>query len=370
MNTRLRKYVTLSVAVLVALLFTALISGCSLLNSHPGPKKDNVARAAPKPSPRIPNDEPVAQVASQVGPSVVQVNVKAIQQTPFGQQSEQGIGSGVIYRKDGYIITNDHVVQGVSEVNVAFADGSTERGKVVGTDPYTDIAVVKVNRDNLPAAKFLSDKKLLVGQLAVAIGSPSGFQSTVTSGVVSGLDRELPSQITGGAQIPSLTGLIQTDAAISPGNSGGALVDRNGEVIGINVAYLPQTQSGQPVEGIGFAIPANVATSVADQIIATGHATHPYLGVRPLTLTPEIAKQFHISVDSGVIIQVSQGGPADKAGLRTKDVITSIGSTRIEDSSDLISTLRKYQPGDTVKVKIVRNGEQRTFNVTLGNSPR
>jgi serine protease Do len=224
----------------------------------------------------IPADEPVARVASLLSPSVVQINVSGIKQTPFGAQKEEGMGSGVIYRSDGYIITNNHVVEGSRDVEVAFADGTTERGEVVGTDPTTDIAVVSVDRNDLPAAGFASGDPI-VGQTAVAVGSPSGFESTVTSGIISGTGREIPAEYTGGKQAASLVDLVQTDAAISPGNSGGALADREGRVIGINAAYLPPAETG--AENIGFAIPSDTAASVADQLIQNGEAVHPYLGV-------------------------------------------------------------------------------------------
>ena len=370
MNFRVKTYL-----LAVAVLAVVLVSGCSNSNSNSNTaaaKSQNVAKSAPAAASSIPKDEPVAQVATQVGPSVVQVNVRGVQQTQMGSQQVQGIGSGVIYRKDGYIITNNHVVQGSTNVSILFADGKTAKGQVVGTDPYTDIAVVKVDRNNLPAAKFTNNKKLLVGQLAVAIGSPSNFQSTVTAGVISGVNRELGPQLGGaGPASPSLTNLIQTDAAISPGNSGGALADRSGEVVGINVAYLPQTQSGQPVEGIGFAIPAATATSVADQLIANGKAVHPYLGISNFQdVTPQMAQQFGIKAKSGVIVQVRQGGPAAQAGLKTRDVVTSIGSKKIKDSGDLISALRDHKPGDTVEVKAIRGGSEKTFNVKLGTLPQ
>jgi serine protease Do len=226
--------------------------------------------------------------------------------------------------------------------------------------------VVKVDRNDLPAAKFSESHDLLVGQPAIAIGSPSGFQSTVTAGVISGLNRELQASLTGGRQQdPALVGLIQTDAAISPGNSGGALADRNAEVVGINVAYLPPQQTG--AENIGFAIPSDTATSVADQLIENGRATHPYLGISLADLTPEAAQQFGISVDSGAIVaNVESGGPADDAGIEPKDVITALDSTTIKDSGDLLSALRSYQPGDTVTLTVDRNGDERNLDVKLG----
>ena len=350
---------------LVVVLILAVVAGYLWGRNQPGPKEQNVAQEVPKASSDIPQDEPVAQVASQVSPSVVQVNVRAIQRTPFGPQEAQGVGSGVIYRKDGFVVTNNHVVEDSNEVNVAFADGSTETGEVVGKDPATDVAVVRVNRNNLPAAKFGESRNVVVGQRAIAVGSPAGFQSTVTAGVISGLNRELPADVTGGRQDTSLVGLIQTDAAISPGNSGGALADQNGEVIGINTAYLPPAETG--AENIGFAIPSDTATSVADQLIQNGRATHPYLGISLADLTPEAAQQFGISVDSGALVaDVESGGPADSAGIQRGDVITALGSTQIKDSGDLVAAIRSYNPGDTVTLTVNRNGGERNVDVKLG----
>jgi serine protease Do len=307
---------------------------------------------------------PVARVASRVEPSVVQVNVAAIQTTPYGPREAEGTGSGVIYREDGYVITNNHVVEGASTVNVAFADGSVETGRVVGTDPFTDIAVVKVDRAGLPAADFADSGGLVVGQLAVAMGSPSGFQSTVTSGVISGLDREIPPEITGGSQQSALVDLIQTDAAISPGSSGGALVDRDARVIGINVAYLPPAQTG--AVNIGFAIPADTATDVAQQIIEDGRAEHPYLGVGLTDLTPEIARRFDISVESGALVtRVDPQGPASDAGIEPGGVITAVGSERVRGAGDLLSVLRRYDPGEPIEITVAKGGEAREFAVEL-----
>lgn len=353
--------------VLALILVLAVVAGYLLgRGGSSGDKAQNVAQEPPKASADVPADEPVAQVASQVSPSVVQVNIRAVQVTPFGPEEGKGVGSGVIYRKDGYIITNSHVVQDNNEVNIAFADGSTERGSVVGNDPATEIAVVKVDRNDLPAAKFGNSRDVIVGQPAIAIGSPSGFQSTVTAGVISGLNRELSGELSGGRQDQALVGLIQTDAAISPGNSGGALADKNGEIVGINVAYLPPGETG--AENIGFAIPSDTVTSVADQLIENGRAVHPYLGVSLADLTPEAAQQFGISVESGAIVaNVESGGPADSAGIQAKDVITALGSTKIKDSGDLIAALRSYKPGDTVTLTVDRNGNERNIDVKLGD---
>jgi S1-C subfamily serine protease len=351
---------------LMVLAVLAFVVGVVYLD--PGTGRTQTAEPVKSAPASVPADEPVAKVASVLSPSVVQINVSGVQHTPYGLQKEEGIGSGVIYRSDGYIITNNHVVEGSRGVEIAFADGTTERGRVVGADPTTDIAVVKVDRNNLPAASFASGDPM-VGQTAVAVGSPSGFESTVTSGIVSGTGREVPAQITGGRQDSSLVDLIQTDAAISPGNSGGALADREGRVIGINVAYLPPGETG--AENIGFAIPSDTAVSVADQIIKNGQAVHPYLGVYLSDLTQETARRFGSPVDSGALVEkVEPGSPADVAGIQRGDVVIAVGSEDVRSSGDLISALRNHQPGDTVDLTLLRNGERSQLQVDLAESPQ
>jgi S1-C subfamily serine protease len=346
---------------LMALAALAFVLGVIYLD--PGTGRTQTADPVESVPESIPADEPVARVASVLSPSVVQINVSGIKQTPFGTQKQEGMGSGVIYRSDGYIITNNHVVEGSRDVEVAFADGTTERGEVVGTDPATDIALVSVDRNDLPAADFASGDPI-VGQTAVAVGSPSGFESTVTSGIISGTGREVPAEYTGGTQAPSLVDLIQTDAAISPGNSGGALADREGRVMGINVAYLPPAETG--AENIGFAIPSATAVSVADQLIEDGEAVHPYVGVYLSDLTQQTASKFGSPVDSGALIEeVEPGSPADDAGIHRGDIVTAAGSEEVRSSGDLLSALRDYMPGDTVELKVLRNGEKTTLQVNL-----
>jgi S1-C subfamily serine protease len=350
-------------AALAAMLAAVVLAGCSQRQpASQGNGGGNAAEASPKASSqtpsrassRIPADEPVALVASKVGPCVVRVNVRAVQRTPLGTQRGVGIGSGVIYRPDGYVITNNHVVEDATGVSVAFADGTTERASVVGTDPNTEIAVLRVSRDNLPAAAF-DQNTPIVGQLAVAIGSPSGFESTVTAGIVSGVGREFPRELTGGGSAArALVDLIQTDAAISPGNSGGALADRDGRIIGINVAYLPPQQTG--AENLGFAIPSDTAVSVADQLI---------------DLSPEDASRFGLPVDSGALVeQVVPGSAAADAGVRKGDIITGLGDAKVESYGDLLGALRDYQPGDTVTLTLYRNGDETNLQVTLGAKSR
>ncbi len=221
-------------------------------------------------------------MASRLGPSAVQINVSGVQQTPYGAQEGEGVGSGVIYRSDGYIITNHHVVEGARRSTWPSPTAPPSEARSSAPTLTTEIAVIQVDRDDLPAASFAEGRDPVVGQMAVAVGSPSGFESTVTSGIVSGVGREVPSEYTGGRQDNALVDLIQTDAAISPGNSGGALANQDGEVIGINVAYLPPSETG--AVNIGFAIPSDTAISVADQLIETGEAVAPV--PRRLSLRP------------------------------------------------------------------------------------
>ena len=361
LHTRKEKTGVVAVALLAAL----LVGGCGNDGGEEAAQQGAPQAQGGESSGPAPMDWPVDEIAAEIEPSVVQVNVRAIQETPVGPQEGEGLGSGVIYREDGYVITNNHVVQGAEEVNIAFADGTTEAGEVVGTDPSTDLAVVRVDRENLPAADFVEDLSLRPGELAVAVGSPSGFQSTVSQGVISGLNREVPASLTGGRQEEALVDLIQTDAAISPGNSGGALVNGESQVVGINAAYLPPGQTG--AVGIGFAIPSPTAISVADQIIETGQATHPYLGVGITNLTPEIADRFGIPTEVGALITgVEPGSPADEAGIEPRGVITAVGEEEVRDTGDLLAALRDYAPGDEAELTIVRDEEDTQVTVELG----
>ncbi len=276
-------------------------------------------------------------------------------------QTDQGLGSGIIYSADGYVVTNNHVVETGNSYTVAFASGEQVPGTLVGTDPTTDVAVIKVDKADLPAATFEADLPQ-VGQLAVAIGSPLGFENTVTAGIVSGLQRTIP----GSAQeSQALVDLIQTDAAISPGNSGGALVDADSKVIGMNVAYIPPQESAV---SIGFAIPATTVTNVANDLIAGKQPQHAFLGIRYGTLTPEIAQQYNINADHGLIVeQVQSGTPAEQAGLKPGDVILSVDGKDMNQVEDLIAVLHQHAPGDNVAIVIERDNQQQTLQVTLGN---
>ncbi|HEY5519765.1 MAG TPA: trypsin-like peptidase domain-containing protein [Candidatus Limnocylindrales bacterium] len=292
---------------------------------------------------------PVVSIVKQVQPSVVTV------------LTENGLGSGIVYNADGMIVTNNHVVAGATSLTVAFASGEQVPATLVGTDPIGDVAVLKVDKTGLPAASFETALPQ-VGQLAVAIGSPLGFEDTVTVGIVSGLQRTIP----GSAQeSQALVDLIQTDAAISPGNSGGALVDANSKVIGMNVAYIPPSASAV---SIGFAIPAVTVSAIADDLIAGKPVQHAFLGIRYGQLTPQIAQQYSISSDHGlVVLEVQSGSPAESAGMKPGDVILSVAGQAMNQVEDLLAALHNHAPGDTVPVVVERNKQQQTLQVTLGN---
>jgi serine protease Do len=272
---------------------------------------------------------------------------------------QQGIGSGVITTKDGYILTNNHVVDGADEVKVTLQDGRDFTAKVIGRDPKSDIAVIKIDAKDLPAVPMADSEKVEVGDVVLAVGNPFGIGQTVTKGIVSatgranmGLDYE---------------DFIQTDAAINPGNSGGALVDSEGRLIGINTAILSRSGGNQ---GIGFAIPSNMARDVMVDLVKDGHVTRGYLGVMIQDLTPALAQQFKIKDASGALVSdVTSRSPAEKAGLRSGDVIVEFDGKKVTDSRHLKLEVARVQPGGTVPVKILRDGATKTLDVKVKEMP-
>ncbi|PKQ36754.1 MAG: trypsin [Actinobacteria bacterium HGW-Actinobacteria-1] len=305
------------------------------------------------------------QVASKLTPSVVNV---AIEQTGIDRYTGKtvtqvvGNGSGVIIRADGYILTNNHVVEGADALIVTVGVEDLP-AKVIGTDPSTDLAVIKVDKTGLPAAQLGSSAGLKVGEPVVAIGSPFGLEKTVTSGIISALGRSSIAQSASG--ITAYTSLIQTDASINPGNSGGALADANGKLIGINT--LIQSTSGQSA-GIGFAIPVDFAKSIADELISTGRASHPFMGVGTVTIDESVASQYDLPVSKGVLVQsIATGSPAEKAGITQGDIIVKIAGEDVASVEDVFTTIRSQKVGQTVSVEIVRGTEHKTLQVTLGS---
>jgi serine protease DegQ len=290
--------------------------------------------------------------------------VRELQPSVVAVLTAEGEGSGVVYAADGTVVTNNHVVEGADDVRVAFVDGSRVDAEVQATDPRSDLAVLRVDRDDLPAARF-ADRLPAVGELAVAMGNPLGFENSVTAGIISGLHRAIPGSA---ADNPALVDLVQTDAAISPGNSGGALLDADGEVVGINVAYIPPQDTG--AVSIGFAIPSTTVVDVVDQLLDTGGVRYPFLGVTPQAVTPQIAERLELGTDEGVIVQsLVRGGPADDAGMEAGDVIVGLAGQEVRSVEDFLVELREHDPGEEVAVEVVRDGERQSFDVRLSERP-
>ncbi|MGP8474269.1 Do family serine endopeptidase [Burkholderia sp. PR2] len=278
------------------------------------------------------------------------------------QQDEPAanLGSGVIVSPEGYILTNQHVVDGADQIEVALADGRTGTAKVIGSDPETDLAVLKINMTNLPTITLGRSDQSRVGDVVLAIGNPFGVGQTVTMGIISALGRNH-------LGINTFENFIQTDAPINPGNSGGALVDVNGNLLGINTAIY--SRSGGSL-GIGFAIPVSTARTVLESIITTGSVTRGWIGVEPQDVTPEIAESFGLQQKSGAIVAgVLQGGPADKAGIKPGDILVSVNGDDITDTTKLLNTVAQIKPGTPTKVHVVRKGKEFDVSVVIGKRP-
>lgn len=293
----------------------------------------------------------IPEIVEDVSPSVVAI----LLETPEGQ----GEGSGVIWDEDGLIITNNHVIASASEITVVLASGERLPAEVLETDPLGDLAVLEIDRTNLPAATF-ADELPEIGELAIAIGNPLGFESTVTVGVISGLGRAIPS----GGQTPSLVELLQTDAPISPGNSGGALVNTDRDVVGISVAFIPPEAGAV---ALGFAIPAPTVVDVVEQLLATGRVRRAFLGVAPAPLTSEVADRFGIERTEGVIVLDVTAESA--RGLQPGDLIIAFDDEPIRVVEDLFSVLRRRNPGDSATITVIRDGTEETVDVVLGERP-
>ncbi len=309
----------------------------------------------------------VTGAVKQVAPAVVTV-VGTIpgEMTFFGMTGDQTVsGSGVFITSKGYILTNNHVVEGTQSVSIILSDGSQQTAVIVGTDKYTDLAVLKTD-GQVPAYAILGNSDVLdPGESVIAIGSPLGdFKNSVTVGVVSATGRSID---TGSGY--AIEGLIQTDAAINQGNSGGPLVNLAGEVVGINTLIVRSSGSGTVAEGLGFAMAANTARAVSDQIIEKGYFARPYLGVQVQQITPNIASRYRLPVEWGsYITRVVSGSPADKAGLREGDIITKIGGTPLDETHSYINVLYSYQAGEQVTIEFNREGEAKSVQVTLGET--
>ncbi|NER49954.1 MAG: PDZ domain-containing protein, partial [Symploca sp. SIO1A3] len=331
----------------------------------------------------------ITEVVDQVGPAVVRINasrrVSRGRQFPNGfndpsferffgsqiperpsQRVEQGTGSGFIINKDGQLLTNAHVVEGADTVEVVLKDGRSFEGKVIGTDSLTDVAVIKIEGDNLPTVALGDSDQLRSGEWAIAIGNPLGLDNTVTTGIISGTGRS-SSQV--GVEDKRVE-FIQTDAAINPGNSGGPLLNASGEVIGMNTAVI------QGAQGLGFSIPINTARQIAEQLIATGKAEHPYLGIHMVTLTPELQEQlnrrtdFRVEDSEGVLIaQVVPNSPADRAGIQEGDLITKVEGKAITEVSELQQSVQNSQVGGNLQLELRRDRQDIQITVQPGAFP-
>jgi serine protease Do len=277
------------------------------------------------------------------------------------EQRSEGLGSGVIVSPEGYILTNNHVVDGATSVQVVLSDRREFKARVIGRDDKTDIAVVKIDAGNLPAITIGDSDKVEVGDYALAVGNPFGVGQSVTLGIVSATRRGNL-----GIEGPgAYEDFIQTDAAINPGNSGGALVNDRGELIGINTAIIARGGSGN--QGIGFAVPVNLARNVMDQILKTGRVTRARLGILPQDVTPTIARQFGVKDSQGALVgEVEANSPAQKAGLKTGDIILEVNGRSVYDANQLRNMISSMQPDSNVNLKIWRDGAQHALPVTLG----
>jgi len=326
-------------------------------------------------------NQAITEVAATVKPSVVNIaSTKTLEhsrsmspffQDPFFKRffgdnfgfSEQprkykqsGLGSGVIVRKDGFILTNNHVIRGADEIKVTLPDKREFKGEVIGTDQKTDLAVIKVEADELPEIHLGDSDELKVGETVLAIGNPFGLNATVTSGIVSAKGRA-------NVGIADYEDFIQTDAPINPGNSGGALVNIRGELIGINTAIFSTTGGYQ---GIGFAIPSNMAKVVMENLIEKGKVVRGWLGVTIQTLTPELAEQFNLEDKRGVLVgDVSDGGPAEKAGIQRGDVIVEYNGENVDDVTNLRNMVANTPPDGKVTIKLIRDGKTKSFDVRI-----
>ena len=303
----------------------------------------------------------ITQAVERLSESVVSIDsVRVARNFAYGMVPIEGKGSGLIIDPKGYVVTNNHVIDGAARVQVHLKDGRSLVGEVVGTDPSTDIAIIHVEASNLSAASLGDSENLKVGQIALAIGNTLGLEGapTVSMGVVSALRRPLP-----GADF-IFEGLIQTDTAINPGNSGGPLADINGNVIGMNTAIIPYAQ------GVGFAIPVNTIKWVMQQILEKGHVVRPWLGIYGTTLNEALSRRYNLPAEEGVlVVEVDPRGPAYESGLRVGDVLIGIGSQDIKQMKDVLSALSKHGVREEVEVRFLRASAKRSTRLLLRESP-
>ena len=362
-------------SLLSALLLAGLLSACS--GGLPGRRGGDPTRVsdAPPSAALQPGNNFIVNAVDKVGPAVVRIDTVRRVVNPLGGlfgsgpsiQQQQGQGSGFITRSDGVVLTNAHVVEGSSDVHVTLPDGRNFTGKVLGADPLTDVAVVKVVATKLPVAPLGDSAKVRPGEWAIAIGNPLGLDNTVTAGIISAVQRT--NAIGEGQRVP----YIQTDAAVNPGNSGGPLINDRGQVIGINTAIRQA-----PGAGLSFAIPINLGRQIAAQIIERGRASHPYIGVRLQALTPQLAREVNATnaecrlpeTNGVVVVEVMPGSPAERGGLRPCDLIERVGSTDVDNPSEVQVAVDQGQVGQSLSLQVQRGASQLNLKLQPAELPR
>ena len=368
-----------STTVALGVLFIIALFKPDLLRWQPQLQSLTIQQAQQAPTGRMTPSESFAPSAKKVLPTVVNIFTQQKVRDPahpaledpvfryfFGDRVDpkprqvSNLGSGVIVSSNGYILTNHHVVEAADEIQVALADGRTLPARVVGADPETDLAVLKIEASGLPAITFAQAESLNIGDWVLAVGNPFGVGQTVTAGIVSALGRTH-------LGINTFENFIQTDAAINPGNSGGALVDAAGNLVGVNSAIYSRTGGSQ---GIGFAIPVSIARQVMEQIIKTGSVTRGWVGIEVQDLTPELADSFGLQNAEGALIAgVLKGGPAEVGGVRPGDILLSVNSKRVIDSSSLLNLIADLSPGATAQLKVSRKQKQLDLNIQVDRRP-
>ena len=361
--------ITFSIFGAIILLVLGLVGG-TVLTRTLGPNASPSLSTSADGNQTVTDEESsIASVAEKVGPSVVSIVTQTRTNSYYGSTSGEAAGTGIIVSKDGYVMTNNHVLEGATSVSVVDSTGELyEDATIIGRDPLNDIAFIKIKSDKeFTAAALGNSSTIRTGQQVVAIGNALGqYSNTVTSGIISGTGRPITAD-TGSGDTETLTDLIQTDASINPGNSGGPLVNMAGQVIGINTAIV------EDANGIGFAIPVNATKGVLAGVLDTGKVTRAYLGVNYLTITPDVAREYKLDVNSGAYVYasgssspVASGSPAEKAGLKSGDIITKINSETVGKDGSLSSILGEYRPGDKLTITYLRDGKEQTTTVTLG----
>ncbi|MBW8329333.1 MAG: Do family serine endopeptidase [Thiobacillus sp.] len=368
-----------STTVALGVLFIIVLFKPDLLRWQPQQQSLTIQQAQHPATGERAVSESFAPAAQKVIPTVVNVFTQQKVRTPthpalqdpifryfFGDRLDarprevSNLGSGVIVSPNGYILTNQHVVEAADEIQVALADGRTLPARVVGADPETDLAVLKIDADQLPAITFALADSLKVGDWVLAIGNPFGVGQTVTAGIVSALGRTH-------LGINTFENFIQTDAAINPGNSGGALVDSAGNLVGVNSAIYSRTGGSQ---GIGFAIPVSIARQVMEQIIKSGSVTRGWVGIEVQDLTPELAESFNLkSAEGALIAGVLKGGPADAGGMRPGDILLAVNGNKVSDSASLLNLIAALKPGDHARLTVARKQQSLDLKIQVGLRP-